>query len=901
MGSPNADILIVTVTKTESRAVIDVFAEATKQRTRPFEVDGRTYFELGAINGAAVFMTQSEMGAGGLGSSLQTVQKGIKALSPAAVIMVGLAFGADQNWQAIGDILVSENLRHYEPQRSGMQQIIPRGSRPDVSPRLLNRMKSADLTWDGAPVRFGVLLTGEKLVDHLAFRAQLLCLEPEAIGGEMEGAGLYAACQEEKIDWILVKAICDWADGEKERDRGARQQTAATNAAKFVLHALQFTPFHRPGVAPIPWAVETTSHSSLPTQPFFFGREKDLAVIAKAVQPDSRTWGVLIDGPGGIGKTALAVRAGHLAPAEHYPRKIFLSAKIRHLTPGGEQKVEDFMLPNYLALLSELALELGDRDLARTPENERANAVRRALTGQRALIVIDNVESFPEAERVRLYHFLNVLPHGCKAIVTSRRRSDVSAQVIRVDRMEKKDAFELLGELAKTNRHLAKTESEWETVYEMTGGNPQLLRWTVGQLGRRGSQCRTLAEAIEFLKNAPPDNDPLEYIFGDLLGTFTPSETAVLAALTHFTQPAPVKWIADLANLAERQAETALDDLADRAILVSDSASQMFYLPPLAARYLSAKRSEAVAQAADRLSHRAYALAIENGFNKYDRFSTLEAEWPLVTAALATLVAGENARLQEMCGALTFFLDFSGHWDEWLWVEQEAEQRAIAANDFYNAGWQAYRIGWVHYLRHQAADVLTCSRHAEEHWRRAHAGAFELATAIRLRGLGFALEKNYAAALTACEDALILLRALDPESENVASSLNSLADVERQSGDYLSAERDYLEALRIAKSLDFRVGVASYTGNLAEVAVNRQDWAAAESFAHEALTMAEALGRPELIGFACSQFAQALAHSGRATEGLPYARRAVEIFTRQRQHDNLAAAQAALQACAASE
>ena len=50
---------------------------------------------------------------------------------------------------------------------------------------------------------------------------------------------------------------------------------------------------------------------------------------------EARTWGVLIDGPGGIGKTALAVRAAYLAPTTHYPYKIFLSAKVRELTPAG--------------------------------------------------------------------------------------------------------------------------------------------------------------------------------------------------------------------------------------------------------------------------------------------------------------------------------------------------------------------------------------------------------------------------------------------------------------------------------------------------------------------------------------------------------------------------------------
>ena len=312
---------------------------------------------------------------------------------------------------------------------------------------------------------------------------------------------------------------------------------------------------------------------------------------------------------------------------------------------------------------------------------------------------------------------------------------------------------------------------------------------------------------------------------------------------------------------------------------------------------MSDKRSEAVQQTGDRLADRAYALVLENGFNKYERFTVLESEWPVVAAALPRLVQGENTRLQELCGALTFFLDFSGRWDEWVWIEQQAEQKAAAANDFYNAGWQAYRIGWVHYLRHQAADVLACAGRAEAYWRQANAGALEQATAIRLFGLGLALEKHYTEAIAACGRALDLLRVLAPESENVASALNSLADVERQSGDYTAAERDYFEALRIAKKLSFREGVASYTGNLAEVAVNRKDWTTAAHLAREALIMAEVLGRPELIGFACSQLAQALAQHARRAEGLPYARRAVEIFTRQRQHDNLAAALAALNEC----
>jgi uncharacterized protein YjbI with pentapeptide repeats len=82
-------------------------------------------------------------------------------------------------------------------------------------------------------------------VDNVDFRQQLKDFEPEAIGGEMEGAGLYAACQDAKTDWILVKSICDWADGHKNRKKSENQWRAAQNAAAFVVQVLQQAPLKR--------------------------------------------------------------------------------------------------------------------------------------------------------------------------------------------------------------------------------------------------------------------------------------------------------------------------------------------------------------------------------------------------------------------------------------------------------------------------------------------------------------------------------------------------------------------------------------------------------------------------------------------------------------------------------
>jgi tetratricopeptide (TPR) repeat protein len=139
---------------------------------------------------------------------------------------------------------VTEQLCLYDLQRVGKQDgqngIILRGDKPHASSWLINHFKSAQLQWEGAKVRFGALLTGDKLIDNIDYCDRLSNLESEAIGGEMEGAGLYVACQHNKVDWILVKGICDWADGNKSQDKESRQKTAANNAAEFVLHCLQF-------------------------------------------------------------------------------------------------------------------------------------------------------------------------------------------------------------------------------------------------------------------------------------------------------------------------------------------------------------------------------------------------------------------------------------------------------------------------------------------------------------------------------------------------------------------------------------------------------------------------------------------------------------------------------------
>lgn len=238
-----ADVLLVTVTEVEARAVLNEVKTKYNREPQPHYLGPKTYYDLGGIGGVRTFMVRSEMGAVGLSGSTTTVFEALERLGSSAVIMVGIAFGVDHEKQRIGDILVSRQLVEYELQRVGTDRegkpdIIPRGDRVSASPRLLDRFRDGELSWQGAPVKFGLILSGLKLVDNLDLRDQLRRHEPEAMGGEMEGAGLYDAAQFHRADWILVKAICDWADGKKYENKSQRQQEAARNAAQFVIHVL---------------------------------------------------------------------------------------------------------------------------------------------------------------------------------------------------------------------------------------------------------------------------------------------------------------------------------------------------------------------------------------------------------------------------------------------------------------------------------------------------------------------------------------------------------------------------------------------------------------------------------------------------------------------------------------
>ena len=234
-------------------------------------------------------------------------------------------------------------------------------------------------------------------------------------------------------------------------------------------------------------------------------------------------------------------------------------------------------------------------------------------------------------------------------------------------------------------------------------------------------------------------------------------------------------------------------------------------------------------------------------------------------------------------------------------VAQAAEAKAVAANDLHHAGWRAYWLGWVHYLRDQADDVLECAGRAMAHWEKAKpmAGPRERAFAERLSGIGHEMKSNYPEAIGAYRKALDLYKTISLESEDIAIVLNDLASAEGSTGDVVTGEKDFREALRIAHAVGYSEGQAFIAGNLAAIMIDRKDWVGAETILREALRVAEEIGRREIIASNSRCLAHALIGQKKPSEAVPYAQRAVEVFTQLGVNSLIEAAQATLKECQA--
>jgi nucleoside phosphorylase len=232
-----ARTLVLVVTDAELQAVKAAVRDRTGEEAVVDQTGTRTAFLLGTVGTTEILVAQAgEQGtasaAGVLGSALRLVPE----LRPDYVVLTGICYGLrPDEGQQLGDIVIGRRLQGVDHRKVTEAGVVHRGVNVGCSPFLLDRFQAARVTWTGARVHIGTILTSNTVVNSRQLVDELRAEFPDAIAGEMEGTGLYEATTEDiKPDWIVVKAISDWGFGKNDD----AHRLATGNVAAFVVDVL---------------------------------------------------------------------------------------------------------------------------------------------------------------------------------------------------------------------------------------------------------------------------------------------------------------------------------------------------------------------------------------------------------------------------------------------------------------------------------------------------------------------------------------------------------------------------------------------------------------------------------------------------------------------------------------
>ncbi len=559
-----------------------------------------------------------------------------------------------------------------------------------------------------------------------------------------------------------------------------------------------------------PLRAEAGQSGNLPHQiTRFFGRATELDRV-EGLLLDDRARLVTLTGPGGTGKTRLAIETGH-----------------RLLDPFGGSV---WFVPLADVWDPELVHDtiLASLGIARPPERQPLEALSQALAGHQSLLILDNYEQLVATGALAVHALLERIP-TVSCLVTSRQRLTVAGEheyavpplptphgAAEPEVLSRCESVQLFVDRAQTVRpDFALTASNAPAVAELCArleGIPLAI-----ELAASRAQVLTPAQMLDRL------GKPLDLLVSRRRDT----------AERHRTLRAAVEWSYQLLDpelqtffarlsvfaggwsleAAEQVCDNplALDDLAllrEGSLLVAEQVGETVRyrcLETLRA-YAAERLTESGEDQTQQARHAAWYTELAESMSVHleagedpATLALLEAERDNFRRALDWCAEHDASLGLRLAGALWRFWMVRGYWSEGRAAMTAALSRAteapadLLARVLARAGHLAYRAG-------------------DYDQARAH--------------------------LDAC---LALSRELD-DADGVGNALNELGKVAWGQGDFAAAREFYSESLAVRRTTGNRWGEAATLGNLGSVAAAQCDFAAAESWLAESLALREEVG-----------------------------------------------------------
>lgn len=234
----------------------------------------------------------------------------------------------------------------------------------------------------------------------------------------------------------------------------------------------------------------TTSKLHLPPRAYQYliGRYEELDKITKALCDPDRTPIVVVVGLGGIGKTALAREAVERCWKDKcFEHIVWTSAKTEYFVGELALKAIETVEYNFDTLLSDIGRQCDRLDIPQMPADQKRAAVKYLLAKQHILVVMDNLETVPESDK--LVHDIYQILGQSKLFITSRHLVNHGAAfTINLGGFNEDEGVKFLREESQNRNIAAVVDAGREqllVIHTHTGGAPLAMKLVVGQMVRQ--------------------------------------------------------------------------------------------------------------------------------------------------------------------------------------------------------------------------------------------------------------------------------------------------------------------------------------------------------------------------------------------------------------------------------
>nr|QEO74338.1 transcriptional regulator, SARP family [uncultured bacterium] len=598
------------------------------------------------------------------------------------------------------------------------------------------------------------------------------------------------------------------------------------------------------------------------------GRGRELAEVTSALRSTEARL-VTLTGPGGTGKTRLAVEAGRELLGD-FPDGVF-AVDLAPLSDAG-------------LIASPVAQALG---VVETPAAPLAEALARHLADKRLLLVLDNFEHLLEG--APLVSKLLSAARGLKVLATSRAPLRLSAErEYAVEPLELPPAASLMpppGELARVASVALFVERarQAKPSFGLTQGNAREVAEVCRRLDGLPLALELVAARVRLLtpramldrldhslrlltggaRDLPTRRQTMRGAVGWSYDLLEGAERAALRRLAVFVGGCTLGAAEAVCGGGGGDVLEALGSLVEKSLVrqreQGDGEPRFTMLEVVREFALEQLEAAAEAGAVRRLHAEFYAELAEVAepelrAGKSARwFETIEQEHDNLRAAVGWGLDQRPETALRIVGALSGFWFRRGYLSEGVRMTKEALERSgeeadakLRAKAYVGAGSLSWRQGDLGAAELFTLKGLPLAREIEERlW---------ICSCLHLLGVVKHQQGDLVQAQASAEECLALARELN-DRRIISLSLNSLGEIARQMEDYEAAREYYEESLTLAGQASAKHLVPVYMLNLASVACLRRDYQSATSFALEGLKVSEEFGNKIVTGTALGVFA----------------------------------------------